>query len=147
MNATQTIEIELDIHKRIEAGRRSFEESPSDILRRLLNGVPASPPPESPTAPSAEGRPWSSKGVELPHGTRLRMTYNGVQHTAVIEDGAWLVPNDPNAYNAPSPAAYAVARTRAGDPARIDGWEYWEALRPGDQQWRWLKSLRLAAGA
>ena len=31
------IDIDFDVHKCIESARRSFEETPNDVLRRLLN--------------------------------------------------------------------------------------------------------------
>ena len=36
MSEIATIEIDFDIHKRIEMERQSFTESPNDVLRRLL---------------------------------------------------------------------------------------------------------------
>lgn len=51
MNAlpTTAIDIDIEVHKVIEANRKSFEDTQNDILRRLLlgssaNGAPTAPP-------------------------------------------------------------------------------------------------------
>lgn len=141
MNSPTTIEIDLALHKAIEAERRSFSETANEILHRLILN-----PPEQSTnglankVPSTNAKAWSGGGVELPHGTKLRMSYNGCQHTAEIIDGRWFVDGD--FYNAPSAASHAVARTKAGDPAHINGWDYWWALLPGQEKWRLMSTMR-----
>ncbi len=132
------IEIDLPLHKAIEAERQSFSESPSDILHRLIRKAPSGAAHLS--DPEDNGRAWLGAGVELPHGTKLRMTYNGRKYTAEIDEGRWLVEGD--YYNAPSAASYAVARTRGGEPAHLNGWDYWWALLPGHDKWRLLSTMR-----
>src|ERR1019366_1299341 len=85
----RTIEIDFDLHKRIETARESFSETPNDVLKRLLKIGQATKPPE--TESPGGGRPWSGKGVVLPHGTQLRMEYNGRSHSGEIVDGQWHV--------------------------------------------------------
>ena len=84
---------------------------------------------------------WSSRGVELPHGTKLQMTYNGREHTGEIRHGKWVVARQE--YDSPSGAAKAVARTWRGRPPSINGWDYWQVKRPQDAEWRSLSQLRL----
>ena len=138
MAKAQTIEIELDVHKRIEAGRQSFQETPNDILRRLLGiGEPEQ------LVIASKGRPWSGKGVTLQHGTNLRMEYNGRRHTGVIENGEWVV--EGKRFRSPSAAAGGAALTRSGKHPSLDGWIYWQVKRPGDQSWITIRELRTQA--
>lgn len=133
----RTIEIDVEVHKRIEMERASFAESPNAVLRRLL-GIdrPGTGRLKEDIAPL----PWAGKGVELPHGTELTMEYNGRIHAGRIEDGAWVV--EGGRFRSPSAAAKAVARTRGGAQPTLDGWRYWRVRRPGDTGWRRLRSLR-----
>ena len=77
------------------AGSRArdlFDQSHNDILRAEA-GLHRSPQHSS-TAPGDEPTDagvWTGKGVTLPAGTRLRMTYNGEIHTGLIESGSWVV--------------------------------------------------------
>ena len=137
----RTIEIDLDVHKLIEAERRNFAESDNDALRRLLRiDVSAAGGTTPPTR-----RSWKGSGVELPHETSLRMTYNGVTHTGKIEDGVWLVAGE--RFSSPSGAASSVGRTKAGSKTRLDGWKYWEAKTPGTEKWISIYALWKGAEA
>jgi hypothetical protein len=133
----RSIEIDLDVHKRIEMARRNFAETDNDVLRRLL-GVDGMEAQMIPCAGS--GAAWSRKGVTLPHGTRVRMEYNGRSHQGLIENGEWMVEGTP--YKSPSAAASGAARTRAGTSPSLDGWVYWSVKRPDDPKWVLLSSLR-----
>lgn len=137
MSELRTIEIDFDVHKVIELERTSFSESPNEVLRRLLKIKGRSP---SKLAEPVKGRSWSSKGVTLPHGTELRMAYNGRQYTGTIENGEWLVGS--NRFKSPSAAAGAVAVTKEGKHTKLDGWIYWYAKRPSDLDWICIKTLR-----
>jgi hypothetical protein len=135
----RTIEIDIDVHKRIELERRSFDEPPNAALRRLLEIDTGPAKPSDPSVVSA-GRTWSWKGVSLPHGTELRMEYNGRVHTGIIEDGRWRV--EGSEYGSPSAAAGGVARTKDGKRTSLDGWIYWQVKRPGDTDWIGISALR-----
>lgn len=141
MRDFRTIEIDLDIHKAIEAERVDFAELPNDILRRLLELGPA-PHVRKLSDVTDFGGPgaWSGKGATLAAGTTLRMSYNGESHEAVIEDGRWLIKGQK--FSSPSGAASAVARTREGNSVNLDGWEYWYYCIPGTDEWRPLKDLK-----
>lgn len=136
MQSYATIEIDLSLHKLIERERSSFEETANSILHRLLESRLS----ENHDTIDKEAASWMGQGVVLPHGTRLRMSYNGHQHTAEIVNGKWLVDGD--YYGSPSAAAYAVARTSSGEPARLNGWIYWEYQKPGGSFWARLEDLR-----
>ena len=135
MTEVRSIEIDFDIHKKIEAERRSFDESPNDVLHRLLKIKTGATP-----FPPFEGRPWTGKGVTLPHGTELRMDYNGRLHSGLIRNGVWLV--EGKRFNSPSAAAGGVALTKDGRQPSLDGWIYWYVRRPDDDHPVLLKTLR-----
>jgi hypothetical protein len=141
MSTLRSIEIDIDVHKRIEMERQGFDETPNDVLRRLLKlgeGAPPRPIGNGKTLPN--GRPWSGKGVTLPHGTSVRMEYNGKGHSGQIDNGEWLV--EGTRFNSPSAAAGGVARTRSGKTPSLDGWVYWHVKRPGDARWTPIQALR-----
>jgi negative regulator of replication initiation len=88
----RSIEIDFDVHKRIEAERTSFGESANDVLRRLLGiGQRENKASVMIAAAAEHGRSWTGKSVMLPGGTQVRMDYNGQQLTGVITDGKWIV--------------------------------------------------------
>lgn len=141
------IDIDIDVHRHIEQNRTSFAQTPNDILRRLFgleDGERAAPR----RAHETEGPPpvtgdWSWKGVTLPAGTELRMTYNGRTHTGVVSGGAWQIAGA--TYSSPSSAADALARSRDGKRVSLNGWILWEAKKPGARSWVRLHELRPAA--
>jgi hypothetical protein len=140
MSDSRNIEIDFDVHKRIEMARESFSETPNDVLRRLLEiggpAKPAMPPPSD-----GGGRSWSGKGLVLPHGTQVRMEYNGRTHSGAIVDGQWEV--EGGTYGSPSAAAVGVARKKTGEKvAALDGWIYWFAKTPGSTRWANISEMR-----
>lgn len=137
MTDLRQIEIDLEVHKRIELAKRSFAETENEVLRRLL-GVDVA---QSQLVQA--GRAWSGKGVSLPHGTELQMEYNGRVHNGRIDEGSWLVEGE--SFSSPSAAAGGVALTKAGTRPSLDGWIYWQVKRPVDDNWVPLKSLRQQA--
>lgn len=138
MSELRSIEVDFDIHKLIEAERRSFAEPPHIALRRLLN-LPDDPSAEPASKPPA-GRAWSGDGATLPHGTLIRMDYNQRRYDGQIIDGQWVI--EGQRFSSPSGAASGVAVTKSGDKTKLDGWGYWEVKQPGDTSWTALKNLR-----
>ncbi|MCE7026488.1 hypothetical protein [Jiella avicenniae] len=142
MSDYRAIEIDFDVHKAIEAERRSFSERPNDALRRLL-GLPkrdVDATEQNAANNGMQGRAWLGDGVTLPHGTKVRMTYNKTDHTGEIVDGMWVVGG--RAFDSPSGAASGVGRTKKGTPTRLDGWGYWNAQLPGETGWTPIKNMR-----
>lgn len=127
------IEISLELHKVIEQERRSFEETPNDILMRVIEGVRNQP------VTSEEGQDWSSFGVTLPHGTEVKMTYNGKTHTGRLINGTWHV--EGKVFHSPSGAARGVARSKKGKPVSLDGWKYWHVRTPESEDFVAISSL------
>ncbi len=138
-----TIDIDFDIHKLIEAERKSFEEPPFHALRRLLGlgAVPAATVDETPP----DGRPWRDGPVEVPHGSGARMMYDrGRQvYEGKFLDGKLVV--NGQEFTSLSSAAQALAVTKSGSSTFLNGWLYWEAKFPGETKWRRLDDLRARA--
>lgn len=135
----RSVEIDFDIHKLIESQRRNFSETPNDVLRRLLRlKEQAAPTPSIPK--DAKKRPWTGEGVSLPHGTKIKMSYNQQQYEGEILDGKWCV--EGATFHSPSGAASGSARTKDGESTRLDGWNYWHVKRPADTKWVKLRDLR-----
>ena len=133
----RSIEIDFEVHKKIEAERTSFAETPNAVLRRLLN---LSATKQAVDTAASSGRSWSGKGVTLPHGTELRMEYNGRVYAGHIQDGVWQV--EGAEFKSPSAAASAVGITKSGNKTSLDGWLYWQVKRPTDGRWIGIKDLR-----
>ena len=131
------IEIDFDVHKKIETERSSFAETPNEVLRRLLS----IPDCEQGAIEKEDQkrRAWSGKGVILPHGTKLRMQYNGRNYEGVIRDGLWAV--EGAEFKTPSDAM-RVARTKDGRATNLNGWNYWKALLPNESDWTDIADLR-----
>jgi hypothetical protein len=144
----RSIDIDIDVHRHIETNRTSFGQTPNEILRELF-GLPVAAPSSERKSTAGEmsaGQPtgdWSWKGVVLPAGTELRMTYNGRTHTGVVAGGAWQISGA--SYTSPSSAADALARSRDGKPVSLNGWTQWEVRKPGSNKWVLLDSLRPAS--
>jgi hypothetical protein len=141
------IDIDIEVHRHIEQNRTSFGQTPNDILRELFglsagaaSGQSRAGEGDEPPAVSGD---WSWKGVTLPAGTELRMTYNGRTHTGTVSGGAWQIAGA--TYTSPSSAADALARSREGKRVSLNGWTLWEARKPGARSWIRLDQLRPAA--
>lgn len=138
-----TIEIDLDIHKLIEANRRALDEPRLDILRRLLDLGGDDPVAQQQGVSADSDVGWLYDGVFLPAGTHCRMRYNGMDARAEVRDGRWWVAGQ--AYKTPTGAARAVAITKEGKKPHLNGWNYWEVRVPGSDRWERVGSLRAAA--
>ncbi|WP_083101403.1 hypothetical protein [Pseudophaeobacter leonis] len=135
----KSIEIDFDIHKLIEAERRGFDEPEYVALRRLLGLKEAAGPVETDAA--SEGRPFIQDGVSIPHGSLARMEYlRGSQvYEGQFLDGCLVLEGTKSSL---SSAAAAVAVTKDGTKPSLNGWLYWQAQVPGQQEWRSLDDLR-----
>ena len=150
MSHFRNVQIDFDVHRQIELYRQGFDESPNDVLRRLLkiegkrSSEPVSASSRETTSGDGDssGQSWRGKGVELPHGTKLRMKYNRRTITGEIDNGEWRVGG--RAYTSPSAAAIGSARTRKGERPQLSGWRYWSVKRPSDANWIHISQLRPA---
>lgn len=139
----QSIDIDFDIHKLIEAERKSFDEPPHVALRRLL-GLQEDEKVlvESTREDVGEGMPFVEDGVHVPHGSWARMKY---QRGKQVYDGRFLngklVVNG-QSFPSLSAAANACAITKSGGKTSLNGWLYWEVKFPGESRWRALDDMR-----
>ncbi len=140
MSELRTIEIDLEVHKLIEAQRLSFSEPPNTVLRRLLKLGGLAP---GALASEFSAGAWTGKGVNLPVGTQLRMQYRGKEHRGEIQESCWII--EGHRFKSPSAAAGGVATTKDGRRPSLDGWKYWHIKRPGDPGWTSLDVLRQRA--
>jgi hypothetical protein len=134
------IEIDVEVFRFLEGRRTSFTQTHNDILRDLagLSAVKATTSMD--TRNAGDQGSWSWKGVTLPNGTKLRMSYNGQTHSGEIAQGAWHVGGA--IFRTPSAAAGSVARSKKGSPVSLDGWEYWEIKKPDSDRWTPIDKLR-----
>ena len=127
---TRQIDIDFDVHKLIEQQRRSFEESPNDVLRRLL-GVGPVRIVEGEIDRKKQG--LNARGVFLPAGMKLRKTLKGKTHYAEIVDEG--IKYGSKSFASPSAAACEAAVNT------VNGWKFWHYERaPGD--WVRLTNLK-----
>lgn len=133
------IEIDVDVYRFLESRRTSFSQTHNDILRSLAELPPINGQADGTSTANATGS-WSWKGITLPNGTKLRMSYNGQTHSGEIMQGAWHVAGA--IYRTPSAAAGGVARSKKGAPVSLDGWEYWEIQKPDSNRWTKIAELR-----
>lgn len=127
-----TVEIDFEVYKELTARRATEATTYNDVIRDLL-GLDAEPEVADTRAPGAGG--LEMKGVFLPNGTQLSVTYKGQTYTAEIKDGAWIG-SDGVRRNTPSDAACAITQTN------VNGWRFWHVKRPNDKSWKVLNSLR-----
>jgi len=123
------IDVDFEVFKALTNRRETESVSYNDVLRGLLNLRN----PKAPAASSTEGG-CSFKGVFLPNGTQLRVVYKGTLHQAEIKGGKWLDQNG-TPRSSPSDAASAITNTQ------VNGWRFWEVMRPNDPSWRKLVAL------
>lgn len=164
------IEIDFDIFQALTALRASEADSYSDVIRRLLNlgaskdaieevgsvddilhGKSQKPinffqllsrvPPTPLTAPRGNflqdllgNGAWFSN-VFFPEGTQFRATYKGETYTGEIKNGCW-VDQDGSKRTSPSDAAGAISGNN------VNGWKFWYAKRPDDDNWVKLDELK-----
>ena len=147
------IEIDFDVHQRIEAERMSFDDPPNVALRRLLG---LGPPKQAPIALDATERlpneigerpnaEWRSKGVALPDGTELQVDYSEVRVSGRVVGGRLSFDGEP--FRTPSAAVMSVVGVARGSPvSAINGWKYLNARLPGEDKWMTLDKIRGEAG-
>jgi hypothetical protein len=140
----QPVDVDFEVFQAIQAERRGFEDTPNAALRRLLklcSSVAAQSETENvATTPRSDPSSWLYKGVSLPDGTALRMLYKGKKVTGTVEAGKWLVGG--RNFTSPSEAACFVAKTLNGKQTSLNGWIYWQAKLPKEQEWLSIDELR-----
>ena len=134
------IEINIEVHRALEARREAFHESYNDILLRVLEiENPQTRTQTERTSSAEEPVAWRRKGVTLPSGTRWRLL-NGSDHdSGEVANGYFR--SRSQRYKSPSGLAMALYRTKEGRRTNLNGWRYIEVLRPQDKEWVLLNDL------
>lgn len=125
------LEIDFDVFKALTAMRENEADSYNSVLRRLLKLDSISDDFEQLLA----GKSLWLGNAEFPDGTKFRATYKGKTYHAQAADGRW-VDSEGRERKSPSDAAFQITRTN------INGWRFWNALRPGDTTWQRLDAFR-----
>jgi len=128
MEMTQ-ISIDLDVYKAIQQNLKSFNDTPNQVLRRIL-GLPKTE--EKSFMPQREG--MYIKRAFLKDSLRLRKRFKGRMLEAIVENGTILYDGKPY----PSPSGAAVAATGTS----VNGWRFWEYLDDTSGVWKSLDVLR-----
>ncbi|MDJ0978729.1 MAG: DUF4357 domain-containing protein [Erythrobacter sp.] len=164
------IEIDFDVFKALTALRKTEEDTYNSVIRRLLKLEPikgeardigtvedilgggpgyrnnlfqllAKLPPSAMTAKHGnflnsltDGGAWYSN-VFFPEGTLFRASYKGQTYAGEIREGCW-VDQEGNKRTSPSDAASAISGNN------VNGWKFWYAKRPSDDDWVKLDELK-----
>jgi hypothetical protein len=140
------IEIDFEVFKALTARLESETDTYNEAIRRLLSlpasetallpgefDVPGLPAPGNALSPFAGGV-WFSN-VYFPNGTMFRATYKGKTYRARVQDSQWIDELG-IVRTSPSDAASAITQTN------VNGWRFWFAKRPHDEDWQRLDVLR-----
>lgn len=127
------IDIDFEVYKALTALRESETDTYSKVLRRLLR-LPDREVRLGDLGRSVRLGVWFGN-VHFPDGTRFRATYKGQTFTAKILGDRW-VDQDGTPRNSPSEAAGAISGTN------VNGWRFWFAQRPGEDDWHKLEDLK-----
>jgi hypothetical protein len=125
-----TISVDFDVFKALTNLRMSEEQTENEVLRKLL-GLPTASAAQLPTSDEPA---WVCKGVAFPAGTKLRASFKGREYFGEVKNGAFLL--DGVEHTSPSSAAYSVTQSA------VNGWTFWQCLRPGDTTWMGLNVVR-----
>ena len=140
-NGMRTIEIDFEVHRRIEAARRGFEDSPNAVLHRLLGlEEPESGQQQGNGVSKSPGTPWMGKGVSLPEGTELLVDYSEVKARGQVVGGRLKF--DGVEYSSPSAAVIGAIKDKRGSAVNVNGWRYMYVKRPGEERWVLVDELR-----
>ncbi|MGL4314953.1 MAG: hypothetical protein ACRCSO_13290 [Sphingomonas sp.] len=145
------IDIDFDVYKELTRRRRDEQDSYNDVLRRVLSLSEADKPkinandevksdPINSLVRILHPEIGSPKGawignVFFPEGTKFRATYKGRTYRAEIRDERWR-DEDGLIRRSPSEAAGSISGTQ------VNGWRFWFAKRPTDEDWYRLDELR-----
>lgn len=132
------VEIDFEVFKALTALRTSETHTYNQVIRELLglSSIVEAPTSSAPVPEQDDKRSFHSRDLTLPHGTQLRAVYKGHTYWAKIEDGRWIDLTGIE-HNSPSAAAKDITRNN------VNGLRFWQAKRPGDDEWASLELLAL----
>ena len=137
----KAIEIDFEVHQKIELERVGFDEPENDALRRLLGLGKRSRTDKQPKV-FDRSKPFREDGVVVPNGSEARMYYQrkSQYYQGRFEDGYLVV--DGQKFSALSTAASTLAKTKDGKSPSLNGWLYWEVKFPSSAKWIKMSELR-----
>ena len=140
------IEIDFEVFKQLTARLENEQDTYNEVVRRLLS-LPATEVDARLGEIDAPGLPdvinglggqlggvWFSN-VFFPDGTQFRATYKGRTFRGWIKNSQWIDELG-RIRTSPSDAASAISNTN------VNGWRFWFARRPADEDWSRLDSLK-----
>ncbi len=126
------IDVELDVFKEIISNQMDVDETPNDILKRLLfQDVAHFEYYEQEQKKTLGKKPTGSRQV-LEDGLCLSKTYKGKTYTAVARDGKIIM--NKKEYDSPSAAAKAITGNN------VNGWMWWK-YQTENGEWKVIKDL------
>jgi len=135
----RTIKISEDTYARLQGLAKPFEDSPEDVIIRLIAAtektVSQAPrrPARSPGVRSKTGADLVSQGGRILHGTKLRAVYKDEEYRAEVRDGqVWW---NGSSYRSLSAAAVAVIQSTGSNRPTEDGWRFWKLFDEETRQW------------
>lgn len=129
------IQISEETYSRLQERAKAFEDTPEDVIRRLLDGNGSAVPTQSAVEQRfSSGGDLVSHVGRVPHNSQLRARYKGKQYEAIIRDGRVMW--NGKAYTSLSSAAVGVINSTGSSRGTENGWRFWEVLTPDSDQWR-----------
>lgn len=130
----RTIDIDLDVHKKIEAARTSLSQTENSILRSLLNIGPLESKDDTMRENGGTKPGLLARGTLIPDGTELRSTLRGTVHRAKVRNGK--IEFNGEEYHTPSAAGCEATGYNT------NGWVFWEYKDEVTGRWHKLDRLR-----
>lgn len=129
-----TINVDFDVYKQLTARRSTEDITYNDVIRELLGAAQLLAAQHADNSNAQRRKDWVVRGVRFPSETAFRARHKGQVHTARVVNGA-LVLNGKR-FISPSEAATSITGSA------VDGWLFWECMRPGDSSWKLIDDLR-----
>lgn len=146
MPDTIQIDLEKDVFERLQALAKPFVDTPSSIVRRLLDEAEEQIKQTDSKKSGDQDQPTSrrvyvtSRGVHLPVG-RLQATYRRRGSSKAHRFEAAVTPRgiefDGEVFDDPSPASIRAKELAGakGSAASTNGWEFWEYFDERKRKW------------
>ncbi len=128
-----SINVSEETYQKLQERAIPFQDrEPEDVIVRLLlnsGRLTISDLPEQ----RLVGRDLVSHAGRIPHGSRLRASYKGIEFDAEISDGQIIW--DGHHFDSVSQAAVAVIQSTGSRRPTENGWRFWEVQAPGNCSW------------
>lgn len=147
------VELEEDVFERLQALAKPFVDSPSSVIRSVLDELDSiksrstQTPSEKREAELKERGYVTSRGVRLPFG-KLRASYrrrgSDKTHTFEAQVTAKGIEFDGQVFDDPSPAGIHAKELAGaeGSATSVNGWDFWECFDPTTRRWITINVFR-----